>query len=127
MWGPGEPSSTGDYAIISSAAGYKLMAADGLTARPYYCMADKPTCPDGYEWVSEFGIGTSCFKLVPASYEYQLNSQGGASKLFDLSVGEYNCLMDKTRLAVIDDEDSRTALKEWYTEKEPLMHPGEVD
>ncbi len=126
VWAPGEPSNAGDYAVLAADVGYKLKAADGLVARPFYCMADKPVCPDGYDYVPEFGIGTSCFKLVPTTYQYQTSSQGSQTDMYDVTVGEYNCLMEKTRLAVIDDVASREALKTWYMDKEPLLTSSEV-
>ena len=120
-WAEDQPSGDFKCAMVSSSVGYKMMPADCLLSKTFFCMTLKPTCPDGYEWVSQFGTGSSCFKIVPATFEYQLSDQSNPTKLRDVSVAEFNCMSDKTRLAVPEDEDERTALMDWYVLKEPLL------
>ncbi len=79
-------------------------------------MANKPPCPDNYEWLPTFGRSSSCFKISPTLVDSKVsdNSWYGTS----VAMAEHHCTSDFTRLAVPADVASMSELKKWYRSKD---------
>ena len=75
-WAPGEPRDMPNVncAYLSKTDGYKMKTDMCTIPRKYICMALSPNCPPGYQWISLFGEGRSCFKATGLTFTLRVQS-----------------------------------------------------
>ena len=81
-------------------------------------MALPPKCPEGFEWVPQFGNGKSCFKRTEEN-PIECNPNSPTSCYYDLTITDSMCLKDNSRPFVTENSDEIGAMKNF----EPAMVP----
>ena len=81
-------------------------------------MALSPKCPEGFEWVPQFGTGKSCFKRTEHN-PVECNPNSPTDCYFDLTIADSMCLKDNSRLFVTETPAEIEAMKDYI----PAMVP----
>ena len=107
-WALGEPSNSAgaDCVYLSKAHGYKMKTENCKVAKPFICMALRPDCPEGFNWLTTYKQGRSCIRNVPGADIDDLNGSGYA-----INIANKLCASIKTRLATPGTQADFEALK----------------
>ena len=81
-------------------------------------MALSPKCPEGFEWLPQFGNGKSCFKITEHN-PVECNPNSQTSCYYDLTIADSMCLKDNSRPFVTETPAEIGAMMEYI----PAMVP----
>ena len=82
-------------------------------------MALSPKCPEGFEWVPQFGNGKSCFKRTEHN-PVECNPNSPTSCYYDLTITDSMCLKDNSRPFVTENSDEIGAMKDFEPAALPI-------